>query len=837
MVEFKIVIQAEDKSGATVTSVEDAFEQLFSGLREDADKISTKFEEVGDKIADSFSGLEEKISDAVGAGSGDVPSGVGGIGGILLKGISSVPSIMLRSLQATAGVIKSVIGTAADGIIAVFSGAFRAVISIGGSILSGLGNVVGFALSGLGSILDTVLLTPFRLVFNKITALAATVAAGAGFKFAADFQDSLSVAFALIPDEITPSLREGMQRTLENIRADTGASGRELGRALFTSISTGFGEASPILVGAAAKLAAVGESADDVASTTHVMTGILRAYNMTAKDAIKLADMLQQTQKLGNITNAELASQLGRVINAAKGAGVGLSELLASVSLATVKGATAEQAFTGLLGAITALSAPTPEAAKYLKELGVVLHTDTGEFIGLYEAIKKIASLDLDIQSLRRVLPERMARGFFQAISGSIDKYKEFIKEVDAASGVLDESLAERGRSISRQMERIFGGVANIFSTILLSIDEDVAGVFGRVADLLGAITNKLREMKDEGKLDELREDVSHIWEGFKGMLPTLEELRGLHRDILEIGVTTWNAVSNEFEVLKKGITDFVRGDEADFSNSILITSFQLGFEYIKMYAAKAVDFIRSKLSMILDSELAQAIVEKFDLIWERIGVKTLLFWEELKTKLSMKTIEIGIGIAKVFERFPILSGDKYREARIELERTLELLQVSAQYTDVGAAAYDKSFLERMGKALPLGAITYDSGTMEELKDRLAELIESAGAGAPEAAEKIAGAIEKPIAEVAGVIQEIVDTAGEGTDTVAEETARIRSLIGVHQAEASELKSLIRENSSAQMKYVTAQGELNQDIVEHTRDLTALLHEQQSKIKQLQESL
>jgi TP901 family phage tail tape measure protein len=838
MVDLKITIQAKDDSSGTVDSVERSFESLFSGIKSDLHGLTEAFEDSADQIVDEFKKVGDKIESAVKSRGGGSLPGLGPLGNMIGGGLLKLPGFVFGALSKVAGIVGQVLFKVPGIILGIFTGAFKAVLSVAKSILSGLGSVIGFALKGIGGILDTFLLAPFRLVFNKITALAASVGVGAGLKFAADFQDSMTVAFALIPGEITPALRQSMQRTLEDIRASTSAGGKELGRALFTAISTGFAEAAPVIVGAAAKLAAVGETADDVTSTTQALVGVLRAYNLEAKDAQKIADQLQMTQKLGNITNAEVAQQLGRVISAAKGAGIALEDLLATISLSTVKGMTAEQAFTGLGGAIVALSAPSPEAVKRLKAMNVELHDSQGQFIGLYAAIQKLAALNLDVQSLRQVIPEKMARNFFIAISGSLAKYKEFIGEIREATGVLDEAMEERNRAISRQFLRMGGNIANIFSTILGFVEEDVAGAAEKVADVIGNVTDRLRGLKDEGKIDELKTAIGETFDKVGEWIPSLDEIKRGFEKVTAVGIQAWNLIGREFDVFRKAWGDFVEGNEADLSDSLLVTGARIAFIHIQNAAAKSINWIKDQFSNIFTSDTGKALGEKAAAVFKVIEAQfsaSLLRMEIEAEYYASKIASLGLGIGYT-EHGVDERGHRFtRERRLEFGVSKEAVDRLRDQVQAPVDNAINSMKRVFQEGIPLGGIKIESGDLDELERRFKDII-SSGAG-KDSAKALTDQIFQPIESIAEEVKKLV--AGPDTDVqpIIDNTLAIKQSIAGAKFKIATTKEAIVDFTMEQRAYIDAQGELNKDIVERVRQLQTELQAEKQFIKMLQEAL
>ena len=829
MADLKITIQAQDKGAtATVHNVERAFNDSLREIGGMVGGLGDVFTEVGediaasmksavDEIKDQFSDLEEESEDTGKGIADNLASGLKwGAGGIFSVAKGVFGGILSVGTSVLSGLTSVVTGA--------FSFAFNAAVKVVGGILSGIGSVISTAFSGIGAILDTVILAPFRLVFNKITGIAAAAGLGAGVKFAADFQDSLSTAFALIPHDMTPAMRQAMQRTMENIRGDTGASGRALGRALFTAISTGFGEASPTIVGAAAKLAAVGESADDVAETTQVLTGALNAFGFSAAQAEQIADKLQKTQQLGNVTNREVALNLGRVLGAAKSAGVGFDEMLASIALATQKGMTAEQTFTGLLGAIISLSSSAPEAQKMMSELGIVLHDNEGNFIGLEKAIKRVSEAGLKVQDLRKVIPEKMARGFFLAISDSLDKYREFIAEVGDSGGALNAAMEERNRSVSRQFDRLMGNIANSFSTVFIAFEEDFAAIGGYTADVVGNIVVKLREMKDEGKIDALVDQTKEWGKALLDILPTWEQVKKFGVDAADFIAKAWRVLASEI------------GGES----SLLSLGLEIAFDYSKELALDATDAIKKSFLNIIDSEVATGILNKVDALFSIITAKAKSYTAGMGDLFKATSLQFAYDIGDFFGLHGEGAGGVSDVFGFDLSKWLREEIIEARGASTKATGIDPNRFARDMEILlaPLNILPTrtegDERSREEKIDQFLAELKRVTADAAPAGERTAEIMQS----FADAVSQIFDTTeAEVAAPIQDSKEQTKAAVEKQKVVLVEMKEAMVDMSRAQGDYVRENGKYNQVIVREMREMKAEYQRAQEEFRRLMESL
>lgn len=157
---------------------------------------------------------------------------------------------------------------------------------------------------------------------------------------AASFETSMAKV-ATIMDETEVSL-DDMESAILDLSSQTGISADEIADNVYNAISAGQSTGDAVnFVSTATRLATAGfaESAD----TIDILSTIMNAYGLEAKDVEKVSDMLVQTQNKGKTTVAELSSAMGKVIPTANANNVALDQLCTGYAIMTANGvATAE---------------------------------------------------------------------------------------------------------------------------------------------------------------------------------------------------------------------------------------------------------------------------------------------------------------------------------------------------------------------------------------------------------------------------------------------------------------------------------------------------------------
>ncbi len=264
--------------------------------------------------------------------------------------------------------------------------------------------------------------------------MGAMVYAGAGLlRFYAQYRQQIAAI-----DSITNMSRAQLQGMSDDVRALAVAMGRdatESASALNDALSSGVAEADGIeVLGLATKAAIAG-----LTQTATAMQGglaIVNAYGEGIDNLELRFDQMFLAVRDGVVSFEELSRFIGDALPSARAAGVGFDEVAAAIARMTVAGIRAPQATTALKGAINALAAPTPEAAKQMEALGI-------SWRGLTGTLEDIAALDLDIASLRALVPDVEARTAVMSLTQDIGAMRAQVEAMRGAGGAMEEAYAK----------------------------------------------------------------------------------------------------------------------------------------------------------------------------------------------------------------------------------------------------------------------------------------------------------------------------------------------------------------------------------------------------------
>ena len=146
----------------------------------------------------------------------------------------------------------------------------------------------------------------------------------ASTKSAITFEDSMAKVMTIA--DKTEMSYDDMKNAIMELSSQTGISANEIADNVYNAISAGQKTGDAVnFVSNSTKLAKAGFA--DAGSALDVLTTILNAYGMEAKEVTNVSDMLIQTQNKGKVTVGELSSAMGKVIPTANANNVALEQL------------------------------------------------------------------------------------------------------------------------------------------------------------------------------------------------------------------------------------------------------------------------------------------------------------------------------------------------------------------------------------------------------------------------------------------------------------------------------------------------------------------------------
>ncbi|MFT5266623.1 MAG: hypothetical protein ACI88C_000044 [Acidimicrobiales bacterium] len=302
---------------------------------------------------------------------------MGGVAAAFAAGLGSLLTIaggFIQGLGSVLGSITTVVGS----VVAKVADALTTLVSSVFSVVKGL------VQSTVGTVIDTISGIAGKLggvakgIANTILGPVGLIISGLSTKAAADINDKLIDAFALLDDRSAFHLGNTRDRVFELAKA-IGVSSNDIASQFFDVVSAGFrvqDEAFEILQ-RSSELAVAGRAS--VQEAGEAIVTILKTQKRGYEEAGEVAQALFTIQDRGRLTIGDAArafSKFGGVITGAK---VPIEDLGAALSVLSQQGLGVNEEANQLRRLIEQLAVPTRDTRKAMDAWGVTLHEVSGE--------------------------------------------------------------------------------------------------------------------------------------------------------------------------------------------------------------------------------------------------------------------------------------------------------------------------------------------------------------------------------------------------------------------------------------------------------------------------
>lgn len=234
-----------------------------------------------------------------------------------------------------------------------------------------------------------------------------------------------------------------MKNAIMDLSTQTGISASEIGEAVYQGLSASVDTKDIIeFTKQATNLAKTGFTT--TADAVDVLTTIINAYGLEAKDASRISGVLIQTQNDGKTTVDQLAKSMGKVIPTAKSMGVNIEDLGSAYAIMTRNG-------TNTRNATTQINRVLSELGKEGSDVSAILKDQTGksfselmkEGYSLGDVMKILQdSVDGDTDAFRNLWKSQVAgQGALAMLSEGTDGYNKQLVRMGASQENVDKNL------------------------------------------------------------------------------------------------------------------------------------------------------------------------------------------------------------------------------------------------------------------------------------------------------------------------------------------------------------------------------------------------------------
>lgn len=324
-----------------------------------------------------------------------------------------------------------------------------------------------------------------------------------------------------------------MRGALLKLGPEVGQSPTKLADALYHVESAGFrGARALAIVRNASKLAAIGNS--DLESTTNAVVAVLKSEIGGVKGASDAIAQMNAIVGQGNMKMQDLTGAISTgLLSSAKAVGLTFRDVGSALDLMTSKGTPAEEAATRLRMTFSLMAAPTSNAQKALKQIGLSsdqLAIDMRKPNGLTTAIadlrKHLDDSGKSAVAQNQILSQAFGGGRSSAaILAMVQNVDQLRKNFDAiGKNATPHVVADAWKKTTETTAHEFDHLKASIQSAGVIIGSALLPELGHLAEKLNAV---LLHARESGQLERIGHDLAHGLEEGAKAIPTIVD--GLH--------------------------------------------------------------------------------------------------------------------------------------------------------------------------------------------------------------------------------------------------------------------------------------------------------------------
>lgn len=269
----------------------------------------------------------------------------------------------------------------------------------------------------------------------------------------ASFEDEMSKTFALVAKKGATAHADLMD-TVKKAALEYRVELKSVSEALYQIVSAQFNaKDSTLVLDAAMKLAVGGFS--EVKDAALALVQILNAFDLEARNAEHVADVMFETSRLGIITTQQYANEISKIASTASIFGLSIEDVSAAISTMTRNGVKVDHAFTSLNQLLMTIANPTEKARKVLDTYGVTLDMNTVRAQGLMGALMGLGKILKSEEAMLEIFKTRTgARAMFSLVQHE-EEYLSDLVNMYSSVGVAQEAVNVRMRTTSALTKKL----------------------------------------------------------------------------------------------------------------------------------------------------------------------------------------------------------------------------------------------------------------------------------------------------------------------------------------------------------------------------------------------
>src|SRR5699024_2439073 len=198
----------------------------------------------------------------------------------------------------------------------------------------------------------------------------------------------------------------------------------------------------------------------NVTLATDAIATSVRAFNLEASDASRVADVFAAATTNSNIRVETLADSMKYAAPMANSLGMSIEDTATAIALMGDAGIKGSMAGTTLRSALSRMARPTGQAATLMNELGIEIFNAEGEMKPLSEVVRELQSgmsglsKEQQAAAMSTIFGQRAMSGMMVLLEAGPDKVDSFSDSLSNAGGKASEMADEMMESTHGKIKK-----------------------------------------------------------------------------------------------------------------------------------------------------------------------------------------------------------------------------------------------------------------------------------------------------------------------------------------------------------------------------------------------
>jgi len=242
---------------------------------------------------------------------------------------------------------------------------------------------------------------------------------------------------------------------------------------------------------------------DDLANSADVVGSVLRGFNLTASESIRVVDVMASSFSSSALNLENFRQSMKTVAPIANAANISLEQTTAMLGVLADSGLRGTVAATGLKNILSKLTDPTSDLAK---ELGYTVNNSEGLSIAFDDLVKK----NIDLAKATGLTDERSKAAFLTLIKGT-DKVQILTDKLNDSRGAALKQSEVIEDTLSVSWDKFGSAVEGFVLREGEGFGKWLKGIISEWTEFLNSLDNGYELMKRIQNLDKERGDITRL--------------------------------------------------------------------------------------------------------------------------------------------------------------------------------------------------------------------------------------------------------------------------------------------------------------------------------------